>query len=731
MSDTAMTTTSAGTGDVSVTRTEAWNGGFVHEFDFTAATTADDWTIVISLDAEITNIWGVTIDARVGDLYTLSGSSWQDSLDAGQTAAFGFQGAGEPEFEIVSINGAEPGTSAEPEAPATEDDTTQDTSGDDGTTDETSDPVVEEPAVTGTPETEEADTAPRPTLDYRVSATWNGGYNAALTVKNETREAMDTWSLIVSADDLDVRNAWGMTVTDLGDGTFELTGAGYGASLHPGQSVDIGFTGAGVPPEDLDVASDDSPSDGDDGTTEPPTDDGTTDPAPGAFGGAEYAEALDLSMDFYYAQYSGELPDDHPVAWRGDSALPDGADVGRDLTGGFYDAGDHVKFGLPQAYTATTLAWGAIDFRDGYEAAGSYDDLVAHVDWVSDYLLRCYDDNGTADLSDDVFYGQVGNGQLDHAYWGAPEDMTMERPAYAITADTPGTEVTAQTAAALAASSMVLGEAGQGARADQLLANAEKLFAFSEAYQGTYTDAIPDAGSFYASHSGYDGELAWAATWLYEATGEAVYLQKAESYYSADNIYWAMSWDDQSMGTALQLAKATGDQRYFDDLDAHFDHWEYSVARTPGTDTNEGLAWLDQWGSNRYAANTAFLAMDYAELLDERGESDKAQALREFASDQIDYMLGDNPDAFSYLVGFGDDFPLQPHHRAASGTDHVGESGPNEHVLDGALVGGPDRNGDYTDLRSDYVANEVAIDYNAGFSGALAGLIEQDQFLLS
>lgn len=42
-------------------------------------------------------------------------------------------------------------------------------------------------------------------------------------------------------------------------------------------------------------------------------------------------------------------------------------------------------------------------------------------------------------------------------------------------------------------------------------------------------------------------------------------------------------------------------------------------------------------------------------------------------------------------------------------------------MLLGGLVGGPDLDGTYTDERGDYVHNEVACDYNAGFQGALAG----------
>jgi hypothetical protein len=49
---------------------------------------------------------------------------------------------------------------------------------------------------------------------------------------------------------------------------------------------------------------------------------------------------------------------------------------------------------------------------------------------------------------------------------------------------------------------------------------------------------------------------------------------------------------------------------------------------------------------------------------------------------------------------------------------------PNPHVLTGALVGGPDENDSYVDDRSDYVKNEVATDYNAGFQSAVAALVK-------
>ena len=43
-------------------------------------------------------------------------------------------------------------------------------------------------------------------------------------------------------------------------------------------------------------------------------------------------------------------------------------------------------------------------------------------------------------------------------------------------------------------------------------------------------------------------------------------------------------------------------------------------------------------------------------------------------------------------------------------------------MLYGALVGGPKENDAYADDRGDYIANEVATDYNAGFQSLVAAV---------
>ena len=435
--------------------------------------------------------------------------------------------------------------------------------------------------------------------------------------------------------------------------------------------------------------------------------------ASGATSTLNYGEALQKSLLFYEAQRSGPLPDDSRIEWRGDSALRDGADVGLDLSGGYYDAGDHVKFGFPMAGSMTLLSWGALEYREAYQASGQLDELMEAVRWGTDYILNAHVAEGGETKA---FYGQVGDGNTDHAYWGSAEAMTMDRPAFAIDAENPGSDLAGESAAALAAASLLF-RGSDPDYADQLLENAKQLYAFADEHRGQYSDAIDNAKDFYNSWSGYQDELAWGATWLYKATGDQTYLDQAEAAYQGLSRY-THTWDDKSYGTAVILAQETSNPRYGEDVEAWLDWWsDDSGAGVNYTDG--GLAWVDQWGSLRLSANTAFLAGVYGDTV-----NDPNQRYSSFSDQQIDYILGENPSSFSYMVGFGDSSPQQPHHRGShgGGWDSLNSDRPNDNILYGALVGGPASpdDGDYQDDRSDYIRNEVALDYNAAFTGALA-----------
>ena len=88
-----------------------------------------------------------------------------------------------------------------------------------------------------------------------------------------------------------------------------------------------------------------------------------------------------------------------------------------------------------------------IDFADGYKKAGQYEYLLDAVKWGTDYLIKC--NSGKNEL-----YVQVGNGQTDHGYWYPPEYINYPYPSYKIDESNPGSDVAAETAAALAAAAI-------------------------------------------------------------------------------------------------------------------------------------------------------------------------------------------------------------------------------------------------------------------------------------
>lgn len=438
----------------------------------------------------------------------------------------------------------------------------------------------------------------------------------------------------------------------------------------------------------------------------------------------DYNEVLHASLLFYEAQRSGKLPADNRIPWRGDSGLKDGCDVGIDLSGGYYDAGDNVKFGYPMAWAVTTVAWSAIQFRESYTRAGLHDRVEEMIKWGTDYFMKAHPE-------DNVFFAQVTDARIDHSSWSRPEDRHPPHSSYKIDKNNGGSDIAAETAAALAAASLVFKNTDPTYSA-LCLAHAKSLFHFADTVRRTYHTSVPEAQDYYRSWNGYEDELQWGLAWLAKATGEDWYLTELEKRYSS-HVPTEFSWDTKTPGTQILLAELTGNQKYRDDVVNFMDKVMYEIPRNEGGD---GITWLRKWGPNRYAANFAAIAVFAAEL-----EVPKMKQVNYvvYASEQIRYMLGDNQRKSSYVIGLGQNPPQRPHHRGSScptwrrnslqeQVPPCNEAGAldnplaNPHVLFGALVGGPDMDGNYVDDRRDYVANEVALDYNAGFTAAVAGL---------
>lgn len=473
-----------------------------------------------------------------------------------------------------------------------------------------------------------------------------------------------------------------------------------------------------------------------------------------------YAKALQYSQFFYDANMCGTGVDENNLyTWRNDCHVydaelpldtkntnmsasfisknkaildPDGDGL-IDVSGGFHDAGDHVKFGMPEAYSGSTLGWGFYEFRDQYEATGQDDHAKTILRYFNDYFMKCtfLDKSGKAI----AFCYQVGDGDIDHAYWNSPEVDEMFRRGWFATEELPSTDCVAAAAASLAVNYLNFKEEDPQYAADNLK-YAKALFEFAERCDNKSVNA--DGPKGYYSSSKWQDDYCWAASWLYLATQEDHYLDEVFKYYDyyAPSC-WTHCWNDVWAGTACIIAEIddlydkNGDKfetRYreatnkspYETIDFWsqiaklVDNWMsgQSVTITPG-----GYAFLNQWGSARYNTATQFAALVY-----DKHHGDQPSKYSRWAKSQMDYLMGDNPANRCYIVGYSDISAKFPHHRAASGLSKCEDPNPHKHVLYGALVGGPGSKDEHIDVTSDYIYNEVTIDYNAAFVGACAGL---------
>ncbi|WJX38853.1 Esterase/lipase/thioesterase [Trifolium repens] len=462
-----------------------------------------------------------------------------------------------------------------------------------------------------------------------------------------------------------------------------------------------------------------------------------------AFTSQEYYNALEKSILFFEGQRSGRLPSNQKLTWRGDSGLSDGSSYHVDLVGGYYDAGDNLKFGLPMAFTTTLLAWSVIEF--GSSTKDQIENARDAIRWSTDYLLKA------ATTTPDTLYVQVGEPSMEHGCWERPEDMDTPRNVYKVSAQNPGSDVAAETAAALAASSLVFKDSDP-TYSSKLLIAAINVFHFADRYRGSYNDSLNSViCPFYCSYSGYNDELLWGASWIYKASGINSYMEFIQSnghILGADDDSYTFSWDDKRPGTKILLSKEflEKNSEEFEIYKVHADN--FICSHVPGTPTFQaqytpgGVLYKGRASNLQYVTSTTFLLLTYAKYLNSNegvvscGTSKiTEQNLVELAKKQVDYILGDNPTKMSYMVGFGEKYPKHIHHRGSSlpsihtqpqqiscnsGFQYLNSGSPNPNVLVGAIVGGPDNRDDFVDDRNNYQQSEPATYINAPFVGVLA-----------
>ena len=452
-----------------------------------------------------------------------------------------------------------------------------------------------------------------------------------------------------------------------------------------------------------------------------------------------------------------------------------------DVSGGYHDAGDHVKFGLPEAYAGTTVSWGYYEFPEAYIECGQQEHVETIIRYFCDYFMRCtFRDPKTGEVK--CFCYQVGDGDIDHKYWQLPQNDTMNRPAWFATPDNPTTCNVANTAACLLINYLNFKESDPD-YAEKCLDYGKALYDFAKKNDKAIADTEQGPDSYYTS-SKWEDDYCFAACWLYLITGDNSYMDDMLPYF---DFYappgYCYCWNDMWNGVgilmgrisevyksgktyteeenplgqsdlAIEYMKAAGKNPY-----EKIDFWGQCakayhgyMSGSPGTITPQGYWWLQTWGSCRYntAAQMMILIYDkYTKGVD-HNEREKLEdyGFTEWAKSQMEYILGKNdivyletsPDNAGkdpegdltsegcehgprcFLVGYDENSAAYPHHRAASGLTKCEDTEQQLYVLFGALSGGPDAKDRHNDITNDWIYNEVTIDYNAACPGAAAGL---------
>lgn len=430
-----------------------------------------------------------------------------------------------------------------------------------------------------------------------------------------------------------------------------------------------------------------------------------------------YMEALAMSLYFFDSNACGTGITDGPLTWRGDchtydadasvgsldgslkSAVDPDGDGKVDVSGGWHDAGDHIKFNITIGFALSSLGMSDY-FNEGiYDKAGCRDHLEYEMRWGADYLMKTTYLNDSGDVA--AVAHVVADGGTDHSFWTPPETQTYDRPVFWLTASQNNSAVCCEMASGLLGAAYVLKDSDPAYSAE-CIKYAKALLKFGTEHIGNNTGGI---GGFYSTDSQYQDEQSLAQAWLW-ILGEGskpTRVPNNKDYGGSQYDGWIYTWDKVWQGYSALMYKATGEKAFKDELILEMNGQNGGLK--VGTYNTSG------WGTSRH--NCA-LQMDAYMAADGNPSSEYAQA----AKWQLDYILGDNNLGYSFLLGFGDKWPTHIHHRAANPGENGQTSAENpsaKYTNYGMLVGGIDGNG-YEDHADRYQYTEGALDYNGCFA---------------
>jgi len=461
------------------------------------------------------------------------------------------------------------------------------------------------------------------------------------------------------------------------------------------------------------------------------------------FSTADYKKAEWMTARFYGAQRAS-LKTGGPTNWllmnHGTGIdFNNDNDNGYDLTGGWFDCGDHPMFGQTQFYSAYILLKGYDLWPAGYgdyysqnyngynsaqdftwEGKGhdpdSIPDILNEVKYATDFFIK-------ATRNATTFYSQKGQGNADHKHWITSVKMatlgtTEGGQARVMYKNVKDASMASFCGATLALMSRKYRKY-DSAYADTCLAHALYAYAYAKANPGT---AGSPEGSFYGANSKWEDDYASMCTELFNATNDVKYKTEALTYerdLSVNNYCFGYNDNDDIAAFNLATLGSTSAAALLSSTANIYKGKVDANGLFTGGDT--------KWGTLRYNGNAALIvAMDNI--------IKNVTTVDPFIYKQIDYILGNNKagannSGLSFVVGFGKNSLKYPHHRNVYLDDNDASNTtvltiPKRNAQFGYLAGGI-RSGIYDDNRNSYETSEGGIDYSAGLVGAIAYVLSQ------
>ncbi|MDP4115597.1 MAG: glycoside hydrolase family 9 protein [Bacteroidota bacterium] len=424
-----------------------------------------------------------------------------------------------------------------------------------------------------------------------------------------------------------------------------------------------------------------------------------------SIGNKVFNQVTDLLMRFFLVQRCGPTnPLMHGPCHLSDATSLSGWKTSKpvDVTGGWHDAGDYIKFFSTTAYASYMLlfAYEYDPIKFGFDNNhNNVPDILEEARVGIDWLLRCY-------FTKDNIINQVQDTRDHSVGWRLPENDSLQfsRPAFVGL----GKNQIGMFAAVMSLASRIWAEKFYDYEfSKKMLTAAETLYPIYKTapnvdknVSGVYQDVV------------FWGKLALGAVELYNSTKNESYLKDAKVFAdSAGSDYW---WSWGNINSLAHYKLAQYELRYKDYIYnnlASFNTYKNNLL------FSEGMPYT--WGTTNSLLGVTLQAILYKKLTGST-EFDSLAVL------QRDYILGRNQWGISFITGVGKKYPANIHSQIAYF---------NNGKLPGALTAGPcspdllkkyaikrtnftydnynTENARYYDDKNDYLTNEPTIVGNA------------------